>query len=710
MIRSLCFVLFCLAAAPALDAQKPADLKKTGEKYFANHRWAEALDALNQYQQVKPGEPAVLTKIGIAHFHLHHADQALQFLDYVAKQAPDSKDPDLFYYLASTLQGRQEFEKAIPAYKSFLRVAGERHPLRANAADNILRCVNGQNIPVNDAVALVENLGNHVNTPGDEFAPLPSVNHSGRLYFSAAREGCLGGRRNDEGYEDETAGHWCSDMLYAQLNPAGWETSGDLGALLNTPRHEVALDFGMGGQVLYYFRGFSLYSGDVFADTAGKRDEYAAAPLPLSGPLQAELGDAAPFFFNDSMLLFSSRRAGGQGGLDLWYALRRNGVWQPAQNLGPAINSAYDETTPFLSRDGHTLYFSANHTGSMGGLDVYKSVFDQKEQKWSTPQNLGLPVNSPADDAFFRLSADGRSAFFSSDRLDDNFGERDIYIVYFKEVQAEQQPDAIAASFAEARPAPAAPTDENGEPAVARLTPLFYTNDRDVLSPDNLKIVESAAAFARLYPDATLLVTAHTDETGPAKFDLYAGIKRAELLGKTLTERGVPAGRIVLRSIGSGYPLAKNVLDATPNPAGQRLNRRIEITLTTTANFQPDVQVERPPVSELMLSDGTTRLDGLNAGLSYKVEVATTRQILTNDALTMFGDLMIETQPGAGSYRYTAGWIKQYKDASRLTQEMKNQGFADATVVAYVNGLRVSRAEAVGLVKKYPDLAAYVHG
>ena len=119
MIRLLCFVLFCLAAAPALDAQKPADLKKTGEKYFANQRWAEALDALNQYQQVKPGDPAVLTKIGIAHFQLHHADQALQFLDYVAKQDPNSRDPELFYYLARTLHGRQEFEKAIPAYKSF---------------------------------------------------------------------------------------------------------------------------------------------------------------------------------------------------------------------------------------------------------------------------------------------------------------------------------------------------------------------------------------------------------------------------------------------------------------------------------------------------------------------------------------------------------------------------------------------------------------
>ncbi len=710
MIRLFCFVLFCLAAAPALDAQKPADLKKTGEKYFANQRWAEALDALNQYQQMKPGEPAVLTKIGIAHFQLHHADQALQFLDYVAKQDPNSRDPELFYYLARTLHGRLEFEKAIPAYKSFLRVAPERHPLRANAADNILRCVSGQNMTTNDAVALVENLGNQVNSAGDEFAPLPSVNRPGRLYYAAAREGSIGGRRNDQGYEDETTGHWCSDMVFAQLNSAGWENGGDLGTLLNTPRHEVPLDFGLNGQVLYYFRGFTLFSGDVFADTAGRQDEYAVEPLPFSSPFHPEMGDAAPCFFNDSMLIFASRRAGGQGGLDLWYALRREGVWQTAQNLGPVINSAYDETTPFLARDGRTLYFSANHTGSMGGLDVFKSVFNPKEQNWSAPQNMGLPVNSPGDDAFFRPGANGKTGFLASDRLEDNLGERDIYIVYFKEPLAEQQPESAAGSFAEGgRPAGPSGGDKDS-PGPAQLAPLFYTTDRDVLSGDNLKIVESAASLTRLFPDATVLVTVHTDETGPAKFDLYAGIKRAELVGRALTDRGVPATRIALRSVGSGYPLARNVIDAAPNPNGQRLNRRVEILLTTPGNFQPDVLLNRPQVAEYMASDGTARLDAFTAGLSYKVEVATTRQILTDDALTMFGDQMIETQPGAGSYRYTAGGFKQYKDAARLAQEIKSQGFPDATVVAYANGLRVSRAEAVGLVKKYPDLAAYVRG
>ncbi|MFN8304492.1 MAG: OmpA family protein [Saprospiraceae bacterium] len=710
MSRLLCFLLFGLAFAAPVMAQKPAELKKAGEKYFASQRWSEALEAFGQYQQLKPGDPAVLTKMGIAHYQLHHSDKALQYLDYVAKQAPDSRDPELFFYLARTLHGQQEFEKAIPAYKAFLRVAPDRHPMRAFAADNILRCVSGQRTLPNDNVALVENLGDRVNSAGDEFAPLPSFNHPDRIYYAAAGEGSAGGRRDDKGYENEAGGHWCSDMRFAELRSAGWENAGDLGALLNTSRHEVALGFAQDGQVLYYFRGFTLFSGDIYADTASRHDEYAVEPPPFKSPFRPDEGDTAPFFFNDSMLIFASRRSGGQGGLDLWFALRRNGEWLAPQNLGPTVNSAYDETTPFLARDGHTLYYSANHTGSIGGLDVFRSVFDPSEQKWSAPQNLGTPLNSPGDDAFFRLAADGRTGFLSSDRLDDNLGERDLYIAYFKEPAPEQQIEQTSGTFAEMPARNEAPTAADGTPRELRLGPLFYTNDRDVLGTENLKTLQTAAAYAKTIPDAGILVTVHTDENGPAKFDLYAGIKRAELVGRALTDQGVAASRITLRSVGSGYPLAKNVLDASPNPTGQQLNRRIEVTLTTTSAYVSDVQVDRPQVSELMAAAGTAQLDELTKGLSYKVEAATTRQILTNDALSMFGDLMIETQPGVGTYRYTAGWTKQYKDAAKLAQEIKAQGFAEVSVIAYANGLRISRAEAVGLVKKYPDLAAFVKG
>jgi outer membrane protein OmpA-like peptidoglycan-associated protein/tetratricopeptide (TPR) repeat protein len=705
----ICLFVFVLVS-PALWAQKAAELKKNGEKAFANERWADALALLSQYQQEKPGDPAVLTKLGIAHYHLHQPDKARQYLEYVAKQNPNSQDAELFLYLARTLHGQQEFERAIPAYKSFLRVCGEKHPLRAGIPDQIRRCVSGMAIQPNDNVALVENLGDRVNSAGDEFAPLISPNNPNRLYFSAAREGCNGGRRNDAGLADSVAGHWCSDIFFTNQTTSGWEYATSLSGLLNTSRHEVALGFARKGQVLFYFRGFTPYSGDVFADTAGRKDEYAVSPPTFVSPMKAEEGDCNPFFFNDSTLIFASRRAGGQGGLDLYITTFSDSAWTEPRNLGVPVNSPYDETSPFLARDGRTLYFSSNRTESMGGLDVFKTVFEDEKLAWQAPANLGTPINSPGDDAFFSLATDGRTAVFSSDRL-DSYGERDLYIVYFKEEMAEQTRTREPNSFLEVEKLAANVNKAELETKSAAIPALFYNSDKDVLSPENLKVIEDAAALARQMPQATVLVTCHTDETGAAKFDLYYGIKRAELVGKALIERGVAASRVVLLSCGPNYPLVRTIIEATPNPQAAKMNRRIEISLATLGEKLPvEVTVPRPEVSDLMAAPGAKFFDENTKGLFFRVEVATTRQILTNDALAMFSDLMIESQPATGSYRYSAGLLKQHDKAVQLKKDLQKQGFEEATVVAYIDGIRVSKAEAVGLLKKYPDLAAYVRG
>lgn len=700
------FALF-LTVAATLQAQKPAELKRSAERAYDNARWQEAQQFFSQYQAVKPGETDVLTKLGISYYHLHTADKAKQLLEYVVSRNPDSKDADLFFYLARTLHGQGEYEKAIQAYKAFLRVASTGHPLRAGIPDNIRRCLSGLSTTRNDAVALVENLGNRVNTAGDEFAPLLSVNHTDRLYYSAAREGCTGGRRNEQGYEDADKGDWCSDVFAAQLSTAGWETTGNLGGLLNTSRFEIGLGFNETGQVLYFFRGFTPYGGEIFADTASSKDEYAVQPPVVRSPMQPEEGDGSPFFVNDHTILFSSRRAGGLGGLDLWFTTFKDSVWTLPVNLGPAVNSAYDEVTPFLARDGRTLYFSSNRPESIGGLDIYKAVFDLTKNALQAAVNMGTPLNSPGNDESFRLSTDGRSAFFASDRL-DSFGERDLYIAYMKEEAPEQQSSAPPMLFARV-------TEETAQtearPRSFNIPAIVYDTDKDLLSADNRKILDSVAMIGRHFPTPVILVTVHTDETGPAKFDLYYGIKRAEIIGKALTDRGIAAERIVLRSAGSTYPMAKNVLDASPNPVGARLNRRVEFGFVLPADPLPFAfRLERPAVSELMAAPGMKFFDSRSSGLSYRVDVATTRQILTTDALGMFDDIMIESKPGSGNFQYSAGLFQQYDKALQLRKDLLQQGFAEAAVFAYLNGIRISKAEAIGLLKKYPELTAYIRG
>ncbi|MBK6933037.1 MAG: hypothetical protein IPH12_20070 [Saprospirales bacterium] len=146
-----------------------------------------------------------------------------------------------------------------------------------------------------------------------------------------------------------------------------------------------------------------------------------------------------------------------------------------------------------------------------------------------------------------------------------------------------------------------------------------------------------------------------------------------------------------------------------PSPLGWRLNRRIEITLVSTGGALPlELTLQRQSVPDDMAIQDGAGVGSRFEGLSFKVEAVSARQILANDVLAMFNDVMIESQPGSGSYLYSAGWFRKFNDAAALRRELQQQGFNDASVSAYINGIRVSRAEAVGLLKKYPDLVSFI--
>lgn len=119
------------------------------------------------------------------------------------------------------------------------------------------------------------------------------------------------------------------------------------------------------------------------------------------------------------ILYFSSNRADGRGGMDLWYATRDLGMdnndFEFAVNLGPVVNTLGDEVTPFYNREDQTLYFSSNGHVSMGGFDVFKSTGD--ELSWSKPENMGMPINSSTDDYYYTLNPSRTGGFLASNRV-----------------------------------------------------------------------------------------------------------------------------------------------------------------------------------------------------------------------------------------------------------------------------------------------------
>jgi outer membrane protein OmpA-like peptidoglycan-associated protein/tetratricopeptide (TPR) repeat protein len=701
--KRACLLLLLAFTTAWLEAQKPSTLKSQGEQAFADQRWSEALDYLSRYQEIKPGDLEVLSRIGQAAYQLHQPELAKKYLGFVTGSGRN-KDPFDWYYLAATHHGLMEWEPAIEQYKQFLRKTSSSHPYRAHVKDNLLRCMSGMKALPHSNVALVENMGSLVNSAGDELAPLPSINHSDRLYFSSSREGGTGGKRDDEGYEDLKRGQWPSDMLVTNRLPTGWEAPLPFNPLQNTAQYEVALDFTNKGQVLHFFRGNNLLAGTIHTDTAGISDEYTSEPLNVPGPLLPEIGDRCLVYVNDSMVVFASQREGGFGGLDLWASKRVQGGWMPAINLGPQINTAYDETTPFVAADGKTLYFSSNRTEGIGGLDVYRAVLNPESREWSMPVTMGIGINSPGEDAYFRLAASGELAYLASSRITDNVGGMDLYIVYFKEPVVEQQMQREFALFEELK------VQEIATEAPSLVTaPLFYNSDKDLLKEGNTALLQSVLSIARRFPEIKLLITLHTDETGPMKFDLYAGIKRAELIGKYLTSNGVDPVRLVLRSAGPSFPLARNIINGENSSLGQSLNRRVEIKPIHISGTVPfEYRLNRPEIAEQLQAAGTARLDDQDQGLLFRVQMVVARQVITSDVLGLFSDVVLESVPGSGEYHYLAGAERRFAGAAALQKEVVAAGFQNATIVAYLNGIQLSKAEAIGLMKKYPDLASYI--
>jgi hypothetical protein len=138
-------------------------------------------------------------------------------------------------------------------------------------------------------------------------------------------------------------------------------------------------------------------------------------------------------FISDSgnQLIFASDRPGGFGGLDLYISNKVNGEWGPGVNLGPEINTEFNEDRPFLINQGKTLFFSSQGHENIGGYDIFRSDL-QSNGLWNKPANLGYPLNTPDDNIFFMPSDNGKAGYYSAYKESGSFGKEDIYKVTFK--------------------------------------------------------------------------------------------------------------------------------------------------------------------------------------------------------------------------------------------------------------------------------------
>lgn len=731
-----CATVLALLLAPALlGAQGNLRVfKRNGLDYFAAQRYANAAEALVTYRNYKPKDRDVWYPLAVSHYQLNQLTEArtlFEGLVRAGKRVPD----DAYLYLGRLEHHEGNFAEAARQYKRYLGTVDAGDPLYSAVVDDIRRVGYGASLgPTSGAVsAYAENLGAGLNGPGDEFHPLLSPNYQDRMYFATIREGVTGGFRDAKGFANATDGELRADMYSARVEGGRWGATEPLSYLLNTADNEVAQDFGMEGRVLVFWKGTSLYGGDLHVDTF--RAEATArtlhAPLWTDAPLRPQRGDNDLHLFNDSTIVFASPREEGAGGFDLYVSTRVRGVWREPMSLGATVNTAYDERSPFLAADGRTLYFSSNRADrSVGGFDVFRVVFDARASTWGEPQNLGLAINTAGDELNFRLALSGLAGYYDSSVRAGGFGGRDLYAAYFKDRLAEQrQPDepitfvslldrqrlgdrgeAVVAVGTDPDSLAAGAPPPPGIPVTVQTTPLLYGADDNVLTPGNLDRVRPVIRFLEEYPGSRVVITAHTDDSDPERFRAYFGIKRAERFAAYLAQRGIDKQRISLLSVGSLYPLAANRLEGAPSDQGRKLNRRLELHVVPGPEYALTETFQDAKVPDFLRTNAFERYREQQRGAWFRVELATLPQMYDEDAWMRVPVPSVQADGLGGTYRYAAGAFPTYRSASNMADELRDNGFPQARVTPYLNGIRLTEPEVVTFAPAYEELSAYHAG
>lgn len=711
-VRFLLSLLLFAFVAGTLSAQSSAtDLKKRARDFLSQGKYTEAKAVISSSRELTRDDKEGRFLLAVANYHLHLLDDSFEQLRALGDQ-DRYPFPECRLYLGKIYHARHEFAEAARQYKKYLKTLPASSPIRRAVWNEVKRCNNGMELQFKTSLVFVENLGPQINTTDDEFGPVPSPSFMDRLYFSSIRKGNAGGMRDDRGNPDDLNGRFFSDMFSARLAGGQWGQVQPLPYHLNSPRHEVLTDINPLGNALFYFKGLSLQKGEILIDTFRQGGASALTSDPFIGPLNPLEGEISFHLFNDTLLIFSSARAGGFGGFDLYRSSKMNGRWSMPENLGPEVNSAFDETTPYLLRDGRSLFFSSNNSaGSIGGMDIFKSVWNTRLKRWSAPENPGIPINSAADDTHFRLSRDGFTAFFASSRK-DGFGQRDLYVAYFNDFlelepitsYAPPQPPQDADPTATQRIAVSQPVSVTVVPAT---TPTMQEEEqpRSASSTSLLRAAESlktdvnahaaalksAADYLQAHPEVRLSLTTFVKSQEASGTALFAGIGYAEAAAARIVRMGVAPDRIFVRA----------ALAQWNDPAAGA-----GVLMLRWAPESGQSAPEYIPLRQQLPQ--ATYNAALEAPLLYKVQVTSLKGAYTGDLLTKYPDGMVEKSHGVDFYRYTLGAFANFAEAETFKKQLAARGQSSAFITVYVHGFRIERSAAHAYVKDFPDLRSFL--
>jgi outer membrane protein OmpA-like peptidoglycan-associated protein len=219
------------------------------------------------------------------------------------------------------------------------------------------------------------------------------------------------------------------DFFSSKLLPDGkYMAAKPLSGELNVQESKGGINMAPDGDLMFFAGNFPTGGfGDFDIYLCQATPQGWSVPYNLGSNINTEFWESSPSVSPDKQtLFFSSNRPGGYGGKDIYMSKRNaNGKWGAAVNMGPVINTSADDLAPFIHADNQTLYFTSGGHPGYGGSDLYLTRLGPGGE-WSVPENLGYPINTIDDDGSLIVAANGTTAYFASYRSDTR-GGLDLY-------------------------------------------------------------------------------------------------------------------------------------------------------------------------------------------------------------------------------------------------------------------------------------------
>lgn len=421
-----------------------------------------------------------------------------------------------------------------------------------------------------------------INSEAEESMPVLSADGETLYFVRILHPGNLGGK---------FAGH---DIWYAKMQPdSSWGTPKNSILNLNNKGNNAILGFDEGGKrvfLLNHYNSKNSRNPGISFSHQNEDNSLWSFPEALDIPNLKKDG----FFYNayvngeGNIAIVSMKTRKMAGDEDLFVTIKgADGKWSKLKNLGSKINTPGFEITPFLSKDGKTLYFASNGHKGFGDADIYRvERQDESWENWSTPENLGRPINSKGFDAAYFEHKNG-TVLFNSNR--DGY-LADIYTSRIRNARSVEEEELMAAQRRKEKEALEAERRRQEEEArrlaesdkeeivLDRVYPLtvsiYFAFDSHTLSGESKTRLTEIFQQYTDGQDVQVELIGHTDDIGTPQYNDRLSIKRAKAAEDFLLSAGLAEERVKTEGRGELEPVAPN-----ETPEGRRQNRRVKIVV-----------------------------------------------------------------------------------------------------------------------------------